>query len=149
VGWIRSFVPWSLVVVAALAGGPRPALAGDNVVVVHFEGQAPIAEVKGAANVVVPACRGVEWQRFDAELARFVPVPGPGCGPMVPAIPVPAAGLKVPADVRLREGDNVRAVALIGVGCRPDQPLQLAKCARLEAVESAPVIVPPAAPEPG
>lgn len=148
-GSMRSFVPWSLVVVVALSGSPRQALAGDNVVVVHFEGQAPIAEVTGAANVVVPACRGVEWQRFDAELARFVPVPGPGCGPMVPAIPVPAAGLKVPADVRLREGDNVRAVALIGVGCRLDQPLQLAKCARLEAVESAPVVVPPAAPKPG
>ena len=139
----RSLQRWGLVL-AALCG-PSAVLAGENSVTVRFEGQQAFAELKGVANAVVPACRGVEWQRFDAELARFVPVPAEGCGAMSAALPLPAAGLTVAATVRLREGDNVRAVAIFGVGCRPDQPLQRGKCAKLEAVESVPVIVPPRA----
>lgn len=126
-----------------------PALGAEGTVTVRFEGPRAIAEVQAPPGAVVPACRGLEWQRFDAELARFVPVPGPGCGPMIAAVAVPAAGLNVPAEVKLREGDNIRAVALVGLNCRADQPLQLAQCARLQAVESAPVVVPPAAPPAG
>lgn len=84
--------------------------------------------------VLLPDCRGVVWERFDADTRRYTPLPQAPCGPAKAAIRVDANGLPFPAPAAGAGFSVVRPTAVVGVGCKPDLPLELAGCARLVPV---------------
>jgi hypothetical protein len=122
------------------------AVAQDLSVKVVFEGSNAIAEVTGPKGAVLPACRAVEWQKFDATIGKYVAIPAAGCGPLEPARPMPDGTLRLPADVPLTGATNIRAIVVIGEGCTAGKPFPLAGCKNVRTAESKPATT-PAAPE--
>jgi hypothetical protein len=119
------------------------AAAQDLSVKVVFEGTNAIAEVTAPKGSVIPACRAVEWQRFDASSGKYVAIPGAGCGPLEPARPIPEGTLRLPADVPMTGATNIRAIVVIGEGCTPGKPFPLAGCKTVRSAESKPATAPP------
>jgi hypothetical protein len=101
------------------------------------DARAPAVTVKPAGNstVSVPACRGVVWERFSAEENRYVSVSTSACGPAADALPVTAKGRRFDIDGKVKEGDVVRPVVVVGSGCTPERPFDLAACRAVESVE--------------
>ena len=89
----------------------------------------------GTGDVMVPACRGVVWQRFDEAAAGYVPVSTRPCTAMEPGQLVSPKGREFTIDGRVSDGDVVRAVVVVGVGCTTGQPFELADCDSVMVVE--------------
>ena len=88
-----------------------------------------------AAVAYLPVCRGVVWEQFDKELKSWVVGRPPPCGATEPAIVVETEPHQVTAPAALPSGTVVRPVVVVGTGCRANQPLPLAECARLWTVQ--------------
>jgi hypothetical protein len=121
---------------AALAGAVEIGVERPGVVRVRSTG----------APVHVPACRGINWERFDTQKGRFVPVPGAPCGPLEPALRIDGEGRLFSLDVRLpplpKTGFHVvRAVVVVGQKCVGETPFPVAKCTDLETLEGPQMIV--------
>lgn len=94
----------------------------------------PSAVVSSAdAGLVLPACRGVVWQRFDPVTETFVALTDEPCGADGPGLPIGSSGLRAPLDPLPASGTVVRAVATWGVGCQPGLPVPVAGCTELRS----------------
>lgn len=98
-------------------------------------------EPVGQKSLMIPACRGVVWQRFDQEQNRYAPVTKRPCGVMAPGIVVPAQGKTFAIDGKIKDGDVVRAVVVTGLECTVGQPFELADCATVAVVEGSTMTV--------
>ena len=92
-------------------------------------------------SLMIPACRGVVWQRFDQEQNRYTPVTKRPCGVMSPGIVVAAQGKTFSIDGKVNDGDVVRAVVVTGLECTVGQPFELADCATVVVVEGSTMTV--------
>jgi hypothetical protein len=95
----------------------------------------------GKAEVTIPACRGVVWQRFDPAAQAYVAISVRPCGPTEIGAPLPAEGRSFPVDVSVSEGDVVRPVVVVGTGCLPELPFELARCKAVESVDGPTITV--------
>jgi len=95
----------------------------------------------GKAEVMVPACRGVVWQRFDPVEQAYVAISVRPCGPTEIGTPLPAEGKTFTVDVSVSEGDVVRPVVVVGTGCQPELPFELARCKAVESVDGPTITV--------
>lgn len=87
------------------------------------------------APVLVPACRGVVWERFDAEANRYEPVSLSPCGPLAPGLTLDKEGTRFVLDAEVTAAQVVRAVVVFGMGCQMDRPFPLARCEQVRSVE--------------
>lgn len=111
------------------------------------EGAVPSIRIKATrGSVLVPRCRGVLWQRFDATDQQFHAIPGAACAALAPALSVDEQGQEVKADVEFGDAQVVRAVVVVGTGCTEDRPFPLAACKVVTEVESTTINLPPPAP---
>lgn len=134
------------VMIAALVAAvlvPAARAAPPVVFEVVGDARAPAVMVKPAGNstVSVPACRGVVWERFSAEDNRYVSVSTAACGPASDALPVTATGRRFDIDGKVKEGDVVRPVVVVGSGCAAERPFDLAGCRAVESVEGPTITV--------
>ena len=128
-----------LVTRIALAGpSGEGAVGGAAPATVHLTADRPPQVVIQAAEgltVVVPACRGISWERFDTASGRFQAVAGAPCASGSGTRSVGPAGVTLtvpdPAPVGV-----VRATVVVGVGCAPDLPLEVAGCSRIEGLST-------------
>ncbi len=134
-GWVAA-----VGLLGAFAPGAAQGAAPEALLV--LDAAAVSVELRDAVGLSVPACRGVDWQRFDAAAGRFLSIPQPGCGAPTAPTPVPAEGLRIAAPTRLAAGQTVRVVVVLGEGCAPGLPLPLAGCRAVRAVESKPLTIP-------
>lgn len=134
-GWLAAAV-----LIGALVAHPARGAAPEAVLV--LDAAALSVELRDAAGLSVPACRGVDWQRFDATAGRFLSIPQPGCGAPAAPLQVTAEGLRIVAPARVAPGQTVRAVVVLGEGCAPGLPIALASCRAVRALESKPLTIP-------
>lgn len=127
----------------ALLGGGKAWAAPPVVLEVVSDARAPAVMVRpaGRDTVYVPECRGVVWEIFDAEKNRYVPTSSGSCGPAAPPLPVTADGRRFDVDGKVTEGQVVRPVLVVGTGCDPERPFDLAGCNVIESVEGPTITV--------
>jgi hypothetical protein len=118
--------------------------AAPPVTIMVSPGEQPAVVVKASgASVSVPACRGVVWERFDAEAGRYVPVDATPCGPLKEALILDKDGTRFALSFVAESAQVVRPVVVAGIGCREARPFPLAACTRVEAVEGPTITVRP------
>ena len=112
--------------------------AGPATVTVVADAARPTVHLKPAdgERLMIPACRGVVWQRFDEDSGGYVPVSPRPCGVMAPGQMVPKKGKRFAVDGPVKDGDVVRAVIVVGVNCTTGRPFELAECETVVAVEA-------------
>ncbi|MBL8616436.1 MAG: hypothetical protein JNM72_12550 [Deltaproteobacteria bacterium] len=133
---------WPAVVLLFGSTAVTPARGAAPEAVLVLDAAALSVELRGAVGLSLPACRGVDWQRFDAAAGRFLSIPQPGCGAPTAATPVPTDGLRIVAPTRLAPGQTVRAVVVLGEGCAPGLPIARAGCRAVRSLESKPLTIP-------
>lgn len=120
------------------------ALAAEPVVVEVEPGDQPAVRVKAASGTVsVPTCRGVVWERFDAEAERYVPLPADPCGPLTNALILDKQGMRFDLVLEVDAAQVVRAVVVAGTGCAEDRPFPLGRCKSVVSVEGPTLTVRP------
>lgn len=120
--------------------------AAPLVTIVVSPGDQPAVVVKASgAAVSVPTCRGVVWERFDAEAGRYVAVNVTPCGPLADALILDKDGTRFELSFNVESAQVVRPVVVAGVGCREGRPFPLAGCTRVEAVEGPTMTIRPKA----
>ena len=117
--------------------------AGPATVTVVADAAVPTVHLKPVEgeSLMIPACRGVVWQRFDQDSGEYIPISSRPCGVMAPGRMVPTQGKKFAVDALVKDGDVVRAVIVVGAGCTTGRPFELAECASVVAVEGSTVTV--------
>lgn len=137
----RARVLWT----SLLAGGVPATAAGAPPATVSLVADAAVPTVRiepiEKKSVMIPACRGVVWQRFDQQENRYTPVTKRPCGVMSPGIVVPAQGKTFAIDGKVKDGDVVRAVVVTGLECTAGQPFELADCATVVVIEGSTMTV--------
>jgi len=105
-------------------------LAWADPVMIEAESPGVVRVTAREAPVYMPACAGVNWERFDKEIGKFVPIPTPPCGPLKPAILVGSQGVQATLSQTLpqRGLHVVRAVVVIAKSCIKSKPFPLASC---------------------
>lgn len=117
----------------------QAAPAGGALALLDIEGTAsvPVLVLRAASpGVVLAACKGVSWERFDVDAGGYVALEGLPCAADGPALPLTEEGLRIPMDAAPVNGSVVRAVVVVGTGCSAGMPLPVAGCQRVEAVSS-------------
>ncbi len=143
--WTRSVVS-SLVALAlgVAVAVPLAAEAADLVEIRPLAGTPlPSVEIVPVADVdvAIPSCRGVVWQRFDADSKSYVPISLKPCGAMSAASFLPEKGRRFTVDVDVLDGDVVRAVVVVGARCASGQVFSLSDCGSVVAVEGPTITV--------
>lgn len=111
-------------------------LAAEPVTVEVLDGpQTAVRVAATGAPVLVPACRGVVWERFDAEANRYAPLAETPCGPLAPGLTLDKEGTRFVLDADVAAAQVVRAVVVVGQGCEMERPFPLARCKQVTAVE--------------
>jgi len=87
------------------------------------------------APVLLPACRGVVWERFDPDANRYEPLTTRPCGPLAPGLTLDKEGTRFELETELATAQVVRAIVVFGEGCELDQPFPLARCRSVKAVD--------------
>ena len=133
-----AWLPLFALVAAAIAEDavveitPEPAVAGAQ----------PVVRVMATADPVhVPSCRGVTWEGFDEETGEYAPLVAGPCQPVQPASRIDKSGTRYELDADPGSAQAVRAVVVVGIGCREGQPFPLAKCTSLSVVEGPPMFL--------
>lgn len=112
------------------------ALAAEPVSIEVEEGPRVAVRVRAAgAPVLVPACRGVVWERFDADANRYEPITTRPCGPLSPGLTLDKEGTRFELDLDVPTAQVVRAIVVFGEGCELGQPFPLARCRTVKAVD--------------
>jgi hypothetical protein len=125
----------------------KDAAASAPLAIEVVEGAVPAIRIKATrGSVLVPHCRGVLWQRFDATDQQFHAIPGAPCAPLASALSVDEQGQEVKAEVDFGDAQVVRAVVVVGTGCTVDRPFPLAACKVVTEVESTTISLPSPAP---
>jgi hypothetical protein len=130
--------------VSLVGFGSRTAWAADPIEVLNVaEATIPTVRLtpKSGSGLMVPACRGVVWQRFDARTNDYVPISDRPCSSMSPGLPVTPDGRTFEVDAPVQDGDVVRAVVVVGSGCTTGKPFELASCKTVVAVEGSTITV--------
>jgi len=84
--------------------------------------------------VYIPNCRGIIWEFFDESERIYVPQEQEPCDATRPVEMLQQEGTFYSAPSAGSVQQVVRAVFVIGVGCRSDQPIALAECSELSTV---------------
>ena len=122
----------SLMLAGWLLGVAR---ADTKVVVEARKAGRPTVVVRAPAGpAFLPGCRGVVWERFDADTRTFVPIVEAACAAAAPAVPIDAEGREFSAEVDLSGVQVVRALVVVGTGCRSGQPFLAAGCTEITSV---------------
>jgi hypothetical protein len=134
------------VLITALLFGLSAARAEPAAVTVEVKPSAPGAPpsivVRATGGPVhVPGCRGVTWQSFDVESGNYAPIDEDACGPLQPAVRIDKDGTEFTLPSDPGSAQAVRAVVVVGVGCRADRPFPLADCTAVSVVEGAPAML--------
>jgi hypothetical protein len=138
----RTGRPPERVVVSLLLPLLSVAFAAEPVTVEVVDEPVPAVVVTPTgAPVLVPACRGVVWERFDAKANRYEPIASPACGPLAPGLTLDKEGTRFRLDAEVPAAQVVRAVVVVGQGCQMDRPFPLAGCKTVTAVEGPTVTV--------
>ena len=140
----QHFGPRGLLAALVLGCGPTTAFAaGPARVSIVADAGVPtvLVEPTGTETVMIPACRGVVWQRFDEKEGRYLPISKRSCGVMSPGQVVPKQGKTFAVDGPISDGDVVRAVVVTGLECTVGQPFALADCATVVVVEGSTMTV--------
>lgn len=111
-------------------------LAAEPVTIEVLDGtEAAVRVTATGAAVLVPACRGVVWERFDADANRYEPVSLSPCGPLAPGLTLDKQGTRFVLDAEVSTAQVIRAVVVVGLGCKMDRPFPLARCEEVSVVE--------------
>lgn len=140
---IRSSASVAMTVLAVVVA-PSIAEAGDFVEIRPLpKTSLPSVQVVPVAgrDVSIPACRGLVWQRFDAESNAYLPISLQPCDVMAPASALPKDGRRFTVDAGVVDGDVVRAVVVVGAKCTSGQVFSLANCSSVVAVEGPTITV--------
>jgi len=140
--WVQSLLGGTLL--AGVVGIPTIGNAAPPVEVQSVtEAAVPTVKVvgKGSGTKLIPACRGVVWQRFDARTSDYTPISNQPCPAMAPALSLAADGQTFEVDAPVRDGDVVRAVVVVGTGCAAGKPFEMSDCATVVAVEGPTITV--------
>lgn len=127
---------------AAIA--PQIAAAADPVsieAVMSADFPSVLIRPTGKQAVSIPACRGVVWQRFDADANSYIPISNRACPSFTVGVVLPDEGRTFEVDAPIKEGEIVRAVVVTGVGCTPALPFPMASCKSVVAVEGPTITV--------
>ena len=112
------------------------AVAAEPVVVEVIDDPAVAVMVRATGGpVLVPACRGVVWERFDTASNRYEPMAAEPCGPLEPALSLDKEGTRFELSGDAPAAQVVRAIVVVGEGCEMGRPFPLAGCSRVSAVE--------------
>ncbi|HCH63577.1 MAG TPA: hypothetical protein DFR83_12295 [Deltaproteobacteria bacterium] len=136
--------PLGAIVAMVLGSIPTTAFAaGPAKVVLVTDAAVPTVRVEPleSKSLMIPACRGVVWQRFDEKEARYVPISKRSCGVMSPGQIVPAQGKSFAVDGPVSDGDVVRAVVVTGLECTVGKPFALADCTKVVVLEGSTMTV--------
>jgi hypothetical protein len=119
-----------------LMGSVTAAFAEAPVQVTASAEPEPFVEVTASVlDVSLPACRGVVWERFDPDARVFLPISASPCAAMSPSTPVEAAALRFALDGDPQGSQVIRAVVVVGLGCRKNVPFELAGCKQVVSVK--------------
>lgn len=117
-------------------------VAAEPVTVEVLDGPQTAVRVAATGDaVLVPSCRGVVWERFDAAADRYEPLASSPCGPLAPGLTLDKEGTRFALDAEVTAAQVVRAVVVVGQGCQMDRPFPLARCAQVSSVAGPTVTV--------